>query len=120
MLTKTMLLDQFRAAGPKIHEVETPGGKVFLRELSAHQRSAYEKAITDKGSLDSCRERLFVLSVCDEAGSKLFDEKDLKTIGDLDGSLVEPVFRKALEINGLVAKPAEEIRKNSEPTPSAG
>lgn len=115
-LSRADFLQIFTPAVPRVYPVELPGGHtVFVREFSAHERTQFELSISDKhGGIASCRERLVVLCACDEKGERLFDDKDVSTVGRALASGIDPIVNKAREVNGLDVKPREEVVKNSE------
>lgn len=112
MLTRKEFLDLFKPDAPPVHEVAVGEDIVYVREMSAHERSQFDLTLS-KG-LDSMRERLVVLCACDFLGTRLFTDADTTAIGQMPFSLVEPIFAKAREVNGFVDTPTEETRKNSE------
>lgn len=116
MLTKEQFFTQYRIV--TTHPVTMPdGGVVHVRELSGHDRTQFEIAISKAENLASVRERLVVLCACDEGGKRLFEDSDTTSVGLLPVSVIEPIFAKARDVNGLNAAPPEDTRKNSETTP---
>ena len=96
--------DFFALSVFNVHPVDVPGDRrVYVRELTARERSQYELSLANK-EFDSCRERLLSLCVCDETGARIFNEQDIDEIGRLPAVFVEPIFNKAREVSGLDAK----------------
>jgi len=55
------------------------------------------------------RRELFVMTVVDDAGARLFANEDVDALGELDGVVVEEVYEAAAKHVGLRA--AEEVDK---------
>lgn len=120
-LTKEQFFSEHEKTRPDVHEVDLPGGKkVWVRSISAREKTLYEQACNDKkkGGMASMRERLVILCACDENGNPLFQQADMARVGNLPVTTLEPIFDKAYEINGFKSKLIEEIRKNSESAPT--
>lgn len=116
MLTGDEFLIKYGKA-PEVFSVDLPDGeKVFVRMLTAHEKTEYESQFADKkkkGALSS-RERLIALCACDEVGKLLFGPEHITRIGQLPVKIAEPIFDKAFEVNGFKAQLAEITKKNSE------
>jgi hypothetical protein len=80
--------------------VTLPGGRtVHVRRWTAAERQAFQRE--HKADAGRLYERLFVASVCDEAGNRLFTPADLDAVGHLDGAALEAVAVRVLQLNGL-------------------
>lgn len=111
----------FQPVGPVVHSVDLPGGEaVFIRQLSAHETTQYELAISDKKTKgqEATRERLVVMCACDADGKRLFEDSDISTVGQLPPHVLDPIVKKAREIHWPDAKPIEDVRKNSDSSTS--
>jgi hypothetical protein len=61
---------------------------------------------------------LVVQSICEEDGSRAFDDGDAAMLGKKSSAALQRIFDKLSEINGLSEKAVKEIEKNSEETPA--
>lgn len=106
--------------GPRVHTVGEGEDQCFVREMTAHERSEFDLELDTKKfpkALSTIRERLVVLCQCDEEGNRIWAKEDLGEVGELPMSVLDPIFEKIREVNGLKVTPVETIRKNSETTP---
>lgn len=131
--------DILAADGPQPVRVEVPewGGAVFVREMTAGERDAYEAAIIAEhhkasgnpaadtaARIRRVRARLLVCTVFDEAGARLFTDADIDTLAGKRIRPVQRVYNVAAELNALSDLDVKELAKNSdaipeEPTPSS-
>jgi len=115
--------DALKASTAITAPVELPDGrKTFVRKLSAHERTQYDVWISDKdtGAVYSTREAMVCLCACDENGKRLFEDKDITRLGQLDFDAIEPIFTAAFRLNGFMPTSPEDIKKNSEAAPTGG
>ena len=108
----------------RVEKIAVPewGGDVFIREISAAERDAYEAAALDKKGnvqLVNVRARLVALTLCDEAGVRMFTDLDHKLIADMPAAGVDRVFAAASKLNAFSKEDIEELEKNSETAPPA-
>ncbi len=95
------------------------GSLVYVRSFSAAERSKLEvlgaRFRETKNYDDTPKLRLLTvaLSLCDEQGTRMFDESELDLIAQLPAVVVDRIFEAAGRINGLDAKKAQELEKNS-------
>ena len=92
--------------------VECPelGGTVCLRALSGAEASfVYGKAESDQAAtIRAC----VALSVCDEAGDRLFTMDDVAMLFERHSfSAMQPIVARALEINRMSKEGADSARK---------
>lgn len=59
------------------------------------------------------------LSICDESGERLYDEAGIDELNDLNSEILQRLFKKAQEMNGIGDKAVEELEKNSNGVQSA-
>ena len=109
------------ASDRKIERVEVPewGGCVFVRTLRAFERDAFEASMF-KGrgknrteNLENLRARLVVLAACETGGARLFDDADVKALGDKSAAPLDRVFGAAQRLNGMTTEDVEEMVGNS-------
>ena len=103
-------------------EVADDGGDIWLvREMSLAERDKFEDQCinrhpkTGKTKSDQFRGTLLSLCLADDKGKALFTEVDVGWLGDLCS--MEKVVDACLRINRLRPGDAEELEKNSVPTP---
>ena len=91
------------------------GGDVYVRTLTGTERDAFEQSMVGKKSkmnLDNVRARFAVLTICDEAGKRLFADEDAKVLGDKSAAALDRVFAVAQRLNGFSSEDAEDLAKN--------
>lgn len=101
MLTREDILSR---AKPRTRSVEVPelGGTVTLRAITANERDQLETFIQkQRGNLKGVRSRMLRLCCCKDDGSPLFQEGDEAAIGELDGSILEPLVAHCMELCGV-------------------
>lgn len=116
-LTKEQILG---ASDIQIKKVEIPewNGFVFVKGMTAKERDGFEASIirmngkVRKVDMRDLRAKLVSKSICDEDGKLLFDEKDIKELGEKSASAVQRIFTVAQELSGLTDEDAEELLKN--------
>jgi hypothetical protein len=97
---------------PEFKEVVLPelGGSVFVRKMNAHERALYEGSVWDKNGnkiskvAQTYRERLAVLTVCDEQGNQLFTSGDIERLGKLPNTVLAAISDAALALCGIGVK----------------
>lgn len=104
-------------------EVDVPewGGKVMVRGLTAGQRGRFTETIVDQRGkknvirLQDIQIRLCMMTIVDPISSKrLFEEADMKALGEKSGAALERVSKAAQVLSGLSDEDVEELTKNSE------
>lgn len=116
-LTKEQILG---ASDIQIKKVEIPewNGFVFVKGMTAKERDDFEASIirmngkVRKVDMRDLRAKLVSKSICDKDGKLLFDEKDIKELGEKSASAVQRIFTVAQELSGLTDEDAEELLKN--------
>lgn len=107
----------------KFVDVSVPewGGQVRVATVEAitHDRwmAAHAK---DGGGADKFRIYYVALCCVDENGKTLFSPEDVEALGKKSAQAINRIFEVASDLNGLSAKAAEELEKNSEAGQSAG
>lgn len=121
LLTRDEILS---AEDRKTEEVEVPewGGSVLVRTLSGRERDAYESGtITVKGgkqieNFENLRARLVALCLVDEKGVRLFNTKDVTSLGNKSAAALQRVYNKCQELNAVTDKDVEELTENFDET----
>lgn len=112
--------DILGASDIQIKKVKIPewGGHVYVKGMTAKERDDFEASIirmngkVRKVDMRDLRAKLVSKSICDEDGKLLFDEKDIKELGEKSASAVQRIFTVAQELSGLTDEDAEELLKN--------
>lgn len=106
--------------------VEVPewGGKVLIKAMTTKQfeemvQEAQSRAGKD-GAFDfnGFRASLVAQSLVDKEGNLLFTQDDIEALGGKSNKVIQNLFAKIQEINGLTDEGIEDIAKNSGVTPS--
>jgi hypothetical protein len=117
-----------QARNARLEPMESPefGGTVYVRAMSGTERDAFEDEtykVNGKSvelNRRNGRARLLVRCLCDAEGKRLFTDADAQALGEQPAYLLDPLYAKALRLNGFTASDVEELAKNSETGPSAG
>jgi len=108
----------------KTIEVPVPewGGSVLVRTISGTERDAFEQTIFDGKSqsarLTNIRARLAALTMVDEKGKRLYEDKEIATLGRKSAKPLDRIYDAAAKLNGLSKDDVEDLAKNSETGPS--
>lgn len=106
----------------KIERVAVPewGGDVCVRVMSGAERDSFEsQMLARKGGADvSIRAPLAAVTLCDEAGRRLFTPADVEALGEKSGTALDRVFNAAIRINAMGKADVEALEKNSGSAPS--
>ncbi|KAB8167061.1 hypothetical protein FH609_011710 [Streptomyces sp. 3MP-14] len=127
LLTK----DQITAAADLAHEdVPVPewGGTVRVRALTGQERDAWEASMLRLGPNGSVQARstkgvrvgLVARCVVDEAGERLFTDKDMATLNEKSAAVIERLAAVARRLSGIGKEAAEEAAGKSATTPGDG
>lgn len=105
-------------------EVAVPewGGSVFIKEMNGVERESWEQSLYPGGKKDlrRIREKLLVRTIVDDTGERIFGDKDIESLGQKSGIVLNRLFEKSQEVNGLRTEDVEERSKNSESAESEG
>lgn len=117
MLTREAILSVAPSLPREEVEVESWGGSVYVRGMTAGERDRFEVLLAD-GKRKDFRATLVVFSVCDEAGKLVFSEKDIPTLTAQPCQALDAVSGVALRLSGFTSADTDALRKNSEGDPS--
>ena len=90
------------------------GGDCYVSTLSGTQRDAFEQSMVgkkNKPNLDNVRARFAVLTICDEAGVRLFSDADATKLGEKSAAALDRVFAVAQRLNGFSSSDVDELGK---------
>jgi hypothetical protein len=118
-LTRDQILN---ADDLKYEEMDTPewGGVVRLKVMTGIERDDFEQSVFDmkgkdtKVNLKNFRAKLLVKVIVDEAGKRVFEEADIERLALKNSKVLDRLFNKAQEINGIGQKEVAELTGNSE------
>lgn len=113
--------DAFLGARPELRREEIPvpelGGSVYVRVMTGTERDAYEISIS-KARIPNYRALLTCYTACDGEGNRLFSEADLPLLGSFPSTVLDPIAARAVQLNHFSSAAIEDLRKNSESSPS--
>ena len=118
-LTRDQILN---ADDLKYEEIDAPewGGVVRLKVMTGIERDDFEQSVFDmkgkdtKVNLKNFRAKLLVKVIVDEAGKRVFEEADIERLSLKNSKVLDKLFNKAQEINGIGQKEVQELTGNSE------
>jgi hypothetical protein len=91
-----------------ILELEPWGLTLFMRSMTEREKAEYEFSLIDadtgkvlQGKLKQARAALIAKTVCDESGSLIFNEEQVKQLMSRDGKLVGVINRQCRKHVGL-------------------
>lgn len=122
LLTKA---DIFKVEDIKSERVAVPewGGEVIVRGLTGTERDEFEQSIMgQKGTINlaNTRARLVVYSVIDEDGKRLFEDWDVKALGQKSAAALDRVVSVAMRLSGISDTDMEDLTGNSGATAEPG
>lgn len=116
LFTKSEILE---AKDLEFEDVPVPewgaGKEVRLMSLTGTQRDSFEdKSLVQKGAnakmnLVNMRARLLALCIVDENGKRMFSDIDVNLLGQKNAKVLERLFSKAQEMNGMTEKDVEDL-----------
>lgn len=88
-----------------------------LRGMTGRERDLFEASMAPKGNskkpnLDNFRARLVVQCAVDEEGNRLFNNGDIKMLGEKSALALSRVFDKCQEMNGLTDADVDDLTEN--------
>lgn len=105
-------------------EVPEWGGTVRLITLTGTQRDAFEdKSMIQKGdsrkiNLVNFRARLLSLCIVGEDGQRVFSDVEVNLLGQKNAKVLERLFDKAREMNGMTEDDVKELTEGFDDDPS--
>jgi len=119
-LTKAQILEVQDLPVEDVHVPEW-GGMVRVRGLTGAERDRWEleglrlrgQRLEMNPGLDNFRARLVALCVIDEAGERLFSDRDVPRLSEKSGAVLDRLFDVARRLSGLTAADVDDLEKNS-------
>lgn len=116
-LSKKAILE---AKDIKTKEVDVPewGGSVCIRVISGADRDVFEQAYSEK-KMDAFRTRFLVLTICDEAGERIFTNEEVEALNKKSSKVLNKLFDEAWEFNAFTPAAVEALGNDSPSDQSA-
>ena len=120
-LTREQILKPVEIPKQEIYIPEI-GGTVWVKGMSAADRSRFEKEFqtssgqSSKRKLSQIRERLVIACVCNEEGSPILTVKDVEALGKQSIQIIERIVNVAQKLCGMSSEDVEQLAGNSEET----
>jgi hypothetical protein len=107
--------------------VEVPqwGGYVLIRSLTTKERGRLELSIHERKGVNVAenlallRSRMVMLSVVNEEGARMFDDRDIERLEEKSAAAMDLIFTAAMRLSGITKSDVDELTKNSEPVQTA-
>jgi len=115
VLSKETLL----AATLERERVEVLGDFVFVRGMTGTERDGWEQSIlyhkkkSKNDSYDHFRASLVVRTVCDESGTRLFDDKEIPKVSGMPAAVLDVLYGVAARMSGITKEDAEKLGEDS-------
>ena len=115
-----------RADDTVIEKVETPewnGGYVYVKGMTAAARGKLEATNVDQRGkqhrikLVELRERIAVVSVCDENGKLIFTQADIMALGEKSAAPLQRIVEVSNRLSGVTEEDIEEMTEEMEENP---
>lgn len=95
----------------KVHVPEW-GGDVYLRVISGTDRDRFEEAYADQ-KMKAFRIRFLLLTICDEAGERLFKDEQADALGKKSSVVINRLFEAAWKLNAFTQEAIDELGESS-------
>lgn len=98
----------------KLEKVPVPewGDDVYIKTLSGTDRDLFEEAYSGE-KMKNFRARFLVLTLCDEAGERLFSDGEVDQLGKKSAFVINRLFEKAWSLNAFRDADVEALGKDS-------
>lgn len=109
--------EELLALKPPTEVVEVRGLKFNVRGLTAGERDDYEQGMVEvgpdgrsrvKAHQTNLRASLVVRTLVDDSGTRLFADKDVSKLADVDGSVVDELWDVARRLSGMAAEETDQ------------
>lgn len=121
LLSKNAILGASDLAS-EVLSVPQWGGDVRIRELTAHERSVFEKDAMAGKEIDwvDYKVRMVCICVVDEANERIFSDEDRDAVGKRSPAAIDLVFNAITALNKLGNAATDEAEKASAVTQADG
>lgn len=100
----------------KVCQLDIPewNGTVNIRVMTGAERDAFESATSQNGkpNLKDIRARFAALVLCDENGTRLFSDADVKALTEKSAAALDRIFDAGMAWNGMSSESVEVAEKN--------
>ena len=98
----------------RLEKVRVPewGGDVYLRVISGTDRDRFEEAYADQ-KMKAFRIRFLLLTICDEAGERLFKDEQADALGKKSSVVINRLFESAWKLNAFTQEAIDELGESS-------
>lgn len=113
--------DVIRRSRPKVHEVQTDEGPVYVRALSGTGRQKYLDIAEEAGDKFPAG-RVAALALCEADGTPSYDpdkEDDVRECSEMGTPTLDAICLKLVEVSGLTKKAGDDAEKKSVASTSA-
>ena len=99
------------------------GGDVFVRALTGAERDRFEGSMIEQRgksqhvNMANIRAKLASMTLCDESGSRIFSDADVKSLAGKSAAALNRVFEVARKLSGLAETDVEELTEALEADP---
>lgn len=121
---KTLNRDDILGASDiRKEKVKAWGGEVWVRGMTGAERDRFESSVIQfKGSsqnlnLANIRAKLCALTICDESGTRLFNEADVQALGEKSAVELSKVFIVAQRLSGITDADVKELSEGLKENP---
>lgn len=84
------------------------GGDVFIRTISGSERDSFEDSYAEQ-KMKAFRVRFLVMTLCDEAGERLFEDKESDELGKKSSVVINRLFDKAWQHNAFTQEAVDAL-----------
>jgi hypothetical protein len=100
----------------KVHVPEWKGD-VYLRVISGTDRDHFEESYADQ-KMRAFRIRFLLITLCDEGGERLFEDKDIDLLGKKSSVVINRLFEEAWKLNAFTQEAVDALGEDSADAPS--
>ena len=128
LLTRAQILET-QDLGREVVPVPEWGGSVLMRGLTGRERDAFEASIVRmqggapgagmERSLQNIRARLVAMAAIDETGARLFEDRDVRALGEKSAAALDRLFDVARRLSGMTEADVQAIAEDFGGGPSA-
>lgn len=112
-MDKALILEKAR---PAVRPVEVPelGETQYVRVMTGRQRDTFERMIgnREKGDADNLRATVAAWTWCDKDGDRIFTDREVETVANLDSRVLHRIFDGAVAASALTAEEIEAVEGN--------
>lgn len=101
------------------------GWVVHVRSISGDEHAEWQELVNAQRGKDKrvnpkgLKAALLVRTVCDDKGNRLFNSEDASWLGGKSSAVINRLWDRTCELNGMGDDAQKKLEKNSEPTPTS-